>query len=166
MTAIGIEIAEYTWIKSIQKDFFKEKSNLKQFEIKLGVYLDTDNIYKCEGRLINSSFLEYSKTPIFLPKESYLSNLITLKVHQNLKHSGVKGTINHIRSIYWIIKLRKLVRSVIRKFILCRRFESKPYPNLPRSESKPYLRFKFPNFAVNGLYHLKRQVSIILDLYL
>ena len=115
MTAIGIEIAEYTWIKSIQKEFFKEKSNLKQFEIKLGVYLDTDNIYKCEGRLINSSFLEYSKTPIFLPKESYLSNLIT-------------GYILDA-AIYWMPKLRQLVRSIIRKRILCRRFESKPYPN-------------------------------------
>ena len=46
-------------------DFFKDKSNLKQFQTKLGVYLDTDNIYKCKGRLINSSLPEYSKIPIF-----------------------------------------------------------------------------------------------------
>ena len=100
LTAVEIEIAEYTWIKSVQKEFFKDKSNLKQFQIKLGVYLDTDSIYKCKRRLINSSLLEHSKTPIFLPKESYLSNLIILKAHQNLKHSGVKDTINHVRSIY------------------------------------------------------------------
>ena len=44
LTAVEIEIAEYTWIKSVQKEFFKDKSNLKQFQIKLGVYLDTHNI--------------------------------------------------------------------------------------------------------------------------
>ena len=66
---------------------------MKQFQIKLGVYLDTDNIYKCKGRLVNPSLPEYSKTQIFLPKESYLSNLILMKSHQNLKHSGIKDTI-------------------------------------------------------------------------
>ena len=71
LTAEEIEVAEHTWIISFQKEFFKDKSNLKQFQIKLGVYLDTDNIYKCKGRLVNSSLPEYSKTPIFLPKVVY-----------------------------------------------------------------------------------------------
>ena len=65
LTAAEIEIAEHTWIKSVQKELFKDKSNLKQFQIKLGVYLDTDSTYKCKGRLINSSLLEHSKTSIF-----------------------------------------------------------------------------------------------------
>ena len=89
---------------------------------------------------INSSLPEHSKTPIFLPKESYLSNLIILKAHQNFKHSGVKDTINHVRAIYWIPKLKQLVRSKIRLFILCRRFESKPYPN---PLSAQLLEFRF-----------------------
>ena len=123
-----------TWIKSVQREFFKDKSNLKQFQIKLGVYLDTDNIYKCKGRLVNSSLPEYSKTPIFLPKESYFSNVIILKSHQNLKHNGIKDKINYVRSIYWIPKLKQLVRSIIRNCILCRRSESKPYPNPPSAQ--------------------------------
>ena len=94
------------WIKSVQKEFFKDKSNLKQFQIKPGVYLDTDSIHKCKERLENSSLPEYSQTPIFLPKESYLSNIVILKAHQNLKYSGIKDKINHVRSIYWIPMLR------------------------------------------------------------
>ena len=123
-----------TWIKSVQREFFKDKSNLKQFQIKLGVYLDTDNIYKCKGRLVNSSLPEYSKAPIFLPKESYFSNVIILKSHQNLKHNGIKDKINYVRSIYWIPKLKQLVRSIMRNCILCRRSESKPYPNPPSAQ--------------------------------
>ena len=59
------------------------------------MYLDTDNIYKCKGRLLNASLTEH-----FLPQESYLSNLIILKSHRNLKHSAIKDTNNHVRSIY------------------------------------------------------------------
>ena len=58
LTAKEIEIAEYKWIKSVQKEFFKDKSNLKQLQIKLGAYLDTDNIHKCKGPLVNSFLLE------------------------------------------------------------------------------------------------------------
>ena len=128
-------------------DFLKDKSNLKQFQIKLEVYLDTDNIYKCKRRLVNSSLLGYSKRPIFLPKESHLSNLVILKVHQNLKHSGIEDTISHVKSIYWTPKLRQLVRFIIRKCPLCRRFESKPYPNppsakLPEFRCQPSLPFQ------------------------
>ena len=53
VTADEVKVAEFTWIKSVQKEFFKDKPNLKQFQIKLGVYLDIDNIYKCKGKLIN-----------------------------------------------------------------------------------------------------------------
>ena len=71
-------------------------------------YLDTDNICICKGLLVNSSLPEYSKTQMLLLKESYLSNVIILKAHQNLKHSGIKDRINHVRSIYRIPKLRQL----------------------------------------------------------
>ena len=155
LTTVEIEIAEYTWIKSVQKEFFKDKSNLKQFQIKLGVYLDTDSIYKCKGRLINSSLLEHSKAPIFLPKESYSSNPIILKEHQNLKLSGIKDTINQVRrSIYWIPKLRQLVRSILRKCILSRRFESKPYPNPPSAQLPEFRCQRSLPFQTTGVDYL------------
>ena len=155
LTTVEIEIAEYTWIKSVQKEFFKDKSNLKQFQIKLGVYLDTDSIYKCKGRLINSSLLEHSKAPIFLPKESYSSNPIILKEHQNLKLSGIKDTINQVRrSIYWIPKLRQFVRSILRKCILSRRFESKPYPNPPSAQLPEFRCQRSLPFQTTGVDYL------------
>ena len=148
-------MAEYTWIKSAHKEFFKDKSKLKQFQIKLGVYLDTDNMYKYKG-LINSPLLEYSKMLIFLPKESYLLNLIILKAHQNLKHSGAKDTINHVRSIYWIPKLRQLVRSIIHKCILCRPFESKPYPNPPSAQLPEFRCQRSLPFQTTGVNYVGR----------
>ena len=45
--------------------------------------------------LVNPSLPENSKTPIFLLKESYLSNFIILKSHQNL-NSFMTGGRYHI----------------------------------------------------------------------
>ena len=149
LTAVEIEIAEYTWIKSVQKEFFKDKSNLKQFQIKLGVYLDTDT------QIVYSSRLEHSKAPIFLPKESYSLNPIILKQHQNLKLCGIKDTINHVRrSIYWIPKLKQFVRSILRKCILSRRFEFKPHPNPPSAQLPEFRCQRSLPFQTTGVgYH-------------
>ena len=129
--------------------------NSKQFQIKLRVYLDTDNTYKCKGRLVNSSLPEYSKIPIFLPKESHLSNLTILKSHQNLKHSGIKDTTNHVRSVHWIPKLRQLDQLANLFYV----------DNLNLNRTQILLQLNFQNFVFNGHYHFKQQESIILDLY-
>ena len=55
-------MAEYTWIKSAQKEFFKDKSKLKQFQIKLGVYLDTD-IFTKRKLFIKSYYTESTSKP-------------------------------------------------------------------------------------------------------
>ena len=88
-------------------------------------------------------------------KVCYLSNLTILKAQKNLNHSSRKDTINHVRSIYWIPKLRQLVRSIIRKCILCRRFESKPYPNPPSAQLPEFLCQRSLPFQTTGVDYLK-----------
>ena len=74
--------------------------------------------------------------------------------HERVKHSGSKDTINHIRSIYWIPKLRQLVRSIIRKCILCRRFEPKPYPNPPSAQLPEFRSQQSLPFQTTGVDYL------------
>ena len=74
--------------------------------------------------------------------------------HERVKHSGIKDTINHIRSIYWIPKLRQLVRSIIRKCILCRRFEPKPYPNPPSAQLPEFRSQQSLPFQTTGVDYL------------
>ena len=52
-------------------------------------------------------------------------------------------------------KLRQLVRSIIRKLILCRRFESKPYPNPPPPAQLPeFLCQRSLPFRTTGVDYL------------
>ena len=87
-------------------------------------------------RLQFSDFPENSKNPVLLPKQSYLSYVVTLVSHFQTKHGGIKKNISQVRSKYWIIYIRQLVKSTIKKCFLCQRFESKPC-RYPLSRSRP-----------------------------
>ena len=87
-------------------------------------------------RLQFSDFPENSKNPILLPKQSYLPYVVTLVSHFQTKHGGIKKNISQVRSKYWIIYIRQLVKYTIKKCFLCQRFESKPC-QYPPSRSRP-----------------------------
>jgi len=62
-------------------------------------------------------------------------------------HNGIKETLNQLRQTYWIIRGREAVKQVIRKCVLCLKFEGKPYssevqPDLPGervSDGPPFM---------------------------
>ena len=64
--------------------------------------------------------------PILLDKKHYLTTLVVMYAHQRVQHNGVKETLVEVRSKYWIIGGRSLVRSLIHRCIICRRFEGRP----------------------------------------
>ena len=84
--------------------------------------------------------LPYScKYPILLNRDSYLTELIILKCHLFVLHSGVKDTLNELRSNYWVTRERQTVKSVIRKCLKCIRQSSRPFDVLPAA---PLPRFR------------------------
>ena len=138
---INIENAEFEWIRIAQREFCSNKSYFNQLKIKFGVFFDNQNILRCGGRLQSSDLSENSKNPILLPKQSHLSHLIILFSHLQTKHGGIKDTISQVHSKYWIISIRQLVKSVIKKCFLCQRFGLKPC-QYPPSGSLPPCRLK------------------------
>ena len=53
---------------------------------------------------------------------------IVAREHKSTIHRGVLMTIPNVRSTYWILSLRKLVKSAIRKTYGCKGYTSLPYP--------------------------------------
>ena len=53
------------------------------------------------------------------------------------KYGRMKDSISQVRSKYWIISIRKLVKFIIKKCFLCQRFESKPYRYLHSASLLP-----------------------------
>ena len=84
---------------------------------------------------------------MILPKNHPFSILIAQDAHHRVLHDGVKETLTEIRGKYWIVGGRSLVRSVVHKCVVCKRFEGRPFvappsPPLPSfrvNEAPPFL---------------------------
>ena len=64
---------------------------------------------------------------------------------------GVKETLTQLRSKYWIIKGRSLVKCFIRQCVLCRRLEGLPYVAPPPPPLPPYRVKEAPPFSSTGV---------------
>ena len=64
-----------------------------------------------------------TKYPILLPRDHYLTKLIVLGAHEKVYHNKVKDTLNELRSKFWIVRGRQLVKKVIHRCFLCKKLE-------------------------------------------
>ena len=129
LTSSEIDGAEKMCVLYVQKKNFKDvyeaittgkSNNLKK---QLGLYLDNDGLLRCKGRIDQADVNESARHPILLPNGLAGS---TRFINKSL-HSGVSQCLSQLRYKYWIPHGRATVRSVLRKFMVCRRHEGGPY---------------------------------------
>ncbi|XP_056879986.1 uncharacterized protein LOC130520291 [Takifugu flavidus] len=78
------------------------------------------------GRLEHSEVDNSEKNPIVIPKDSYISLLLTRHYHKQVKHQGRHLTEGAIRAAgLWLLGGKRLVSSVIHKCITCRKLRGK-----------------------------------------
>ena len=127
LTAEEIKESEMYWIKAIQQESFSAEikhliSNstvggpvrINQF----GLFLD-EGILKYRGRLNNSTLDLSSKNPVLLPHDHRFVELLVLDYHKRSKHSGVNDTLTLLIETYWILKGKRTVKCVIKKYVTC-----------------------------------------------
>jgi hypothetical protein len=117
----------------------------------LDLFISSDGLIRCNGRLVNAQLKRDTIHPILLPKKSALSTLIILSHHALMLREGIKLTIASIRQRYWIPQIGQSVKKCLRKCVKCNRVRGAPYvaPNhapLPVSRSS----FSIP-FTVTGI---------------
>ena len=56
-----------------------------------------------------------------------LAQLNVKNIYESYKHIALKHTLTELRQRFWIIRGRSFVREVLRKCLVCRRFEGKTY---------------------------------------
>ncbi len=145
-----ISEAERLWIIESQLMLTKD-SNFDIWKKQFGLFLDENGIWRCGGRLSNTNLPFSTKHPILLHRNHHLTILIVKSAHARVLHDGVKETLTELRARYWIVKGRSLVRSVILRCILCRRFEVKPYGAPPPPPLPPFRVKEEPPFTYTGL---------------
>ena len=104
--------AEVLWIKEVQRSLTKS-SQFKTLERQFKLFQDEQGIWRCGGRFSNTDVSFNVKHPILLPRDHHLTLLIVRRAHKRVLHNGVKDTLNEVRSKFWIVKVRSLVRKII-----------------------------------------------------
>ena len=71
--------------------------------------------------------------------------------HIRSHHCGVKGTLAELRSRFWISKGRQHVKKILKKCIVCKKLESKPFSD-PSTAPLPKFRVsEAPPFSSVGV---------------
>ena len=114
------------WIRSVQS-IYVDNRKYDQLKAQLGVFLTDENILRCQGRLKHSSLPYSQKFPALLPPDSRLTELIILQCHEKVFHNKTLETLNELRSRFWVVRGRQVVRKIIHRCVVCRKVEGKPF---------------------------------------
>ena len=144
-----IRLAEKYWVQQAQLTL-KNDINFKKIAFQLNI-VEMDGVYVCKGRLENVDMPIASKYPIYLPREHRLTELIVIDCHKRSCHCGVKATLAELRSRFWVPKGRQQVKKIVRKCVVCKKLEGRPFKEPPTAPLPEYRVNKAPPFSNIGV---------------
>jgi len=152
ITSTEISSAEHLWYLNVQSEI--KNNNYKQLARDLQ-FFKNDDVIRCRGRMKNAPLHYDAKYPIFIPRNTKFATLLIQHYHALVLHSGLKDTINSLRSKYWIPKARNLIRKTIRSCIICIKIDRPPMsypvaPPLPASRLKDTHPFDYTGIDYFG----------------
>ena len=185
ITAEELHKMNLKWVKDTQLTVYRKEINNLQLIMKqpktprvplvrqLRLFLDTDGLLRCGGRIHNAPVSEITKFPYLLPSRHSLSRLVILDIHVRLCHSGTATTVTALRQSYWIPAARQYVKSILHHCVTCRKITGKPYPApdpppLPRLRTQDVHPFTFTGVDFTGALYVrqgKEEVKVYLCLF-
>ncbi len=136
LTAEELNRAECYWLRMIQQSHFENEMqalskgcllSTSSPLLSLHPFIDSSNLLRVSGRRQLCESPYESRHPIILHGRHPLTRLIIRSEHARLLHAG-PTLLNASLTRYHIIGGRKVVRSVVRECITCRRYSAKPQP--------------------------------------
>ena len=142
--------AEVLWIQVSQRSL-PNKRKFPQWKMQFDLFVVEDKLWRCKGRLQHANLPWSTIHPILLDEEHHLTTLIIRQAHEKVMHCGTKATLTELRSRFWIIRGRSVVRRTLRRCVVCRRHEGLPF-QLPPPPPLPPLRVEeVPPFTHTGI---------------
>ena len=124
------------------------KTTVKQ----LSLFLDNDTIHS-KGRLNNSELQLDAITPLLLPNQSYLVDLLVNHILSLHNHIGLSQTLSLYRQRCWTPKIRSRIKAILIRCVSCQRVKgrtlSQPLPPLLPTERVQWV----PPFSHVGVDH-------------
>lgn len=140
------------------KNSVKLSSSLCKLSPKL-----SDGMIVVGGRLSRAQIPAESKSPIILPKNHKISRMVALEYH-NYAHLGVEWVLSRLRSRYWIVNARSIVKKLRFSCVVCKRLYGKPMSqkmsDLPEKRCEPYVSpFSCVGVDIFGPFYVKQARS-------
>ncbi|XP_062704550.1 uncharacterized protein LOC134286873 [Aedes albopictus] len=113
---------------------------------KLSAFLDEQGLLRMESRIDpKAAYYPYNfRNPIILPKCHRVTELLILRFHAKYGHANTETVVNELRQLYYIAKVRSVVKRVIKECMWCRIYKAKPQAPrmapLPQPRVMPYVR--------------------------
>ena len=125
----------------------------------LSLFQDENGIIRVGGRVSKAVVSYDCQYPVLLPREHWISVLITRQAHQ-FGHNGVAATAAKTRRKYWILRVNDLAKSVKFRCVFCRemahKLESQLMSGLPPFRLAPYTPpFHYTSCDYFGTYIVK-----------
>lgn len=161
LTIRDVNETEILMVKLIQQQVFPENSN---FLNGLRVAKNRDNLFYVITKIENRQDVGRFQKPFLLPNNHSVIEKIIEEKHIQHGHAGVVFTMAKLREKYWIIKTRKSVDRVLKKCVICRRFNSAvatiPVSPLPENRVKDAKTFEVSGIDLAVPLHLKDDSKI------
>ena len=106
--------AELLWIKEAQRDLELDRCKKLRPVCEDGIYTVGGRTERWMGCTWNQQRF------ILLPREHHVSRLIALDMHNKGGHLGIASSISKVRSRYWIIGLKILMKTIINQCRKCK----------------------------------------------
>ena len=149
LSSKDVSDAEEFWVKSSQAVLLKD-AKFQVWKTQFGLYCDNE-IWRCGGRLRNADLDVCAKHPILLPSSHHFTMLVIRQSHEKVLHGGVKETLTELRSRFWIVKGRSVVKKLLHKCVVCKKIDGKPYASSLPPPLPEFRVTQSPPFAFTGL---------------
>ena len=134
LTVIELKAAEiFLHLASQNRSFEDERQKLLSGVLlkssspllSLNPSIDSDGLLRVGGRLNNSALSYSQRHPIILERKDVLTVLMVRSKHICLLHAGITLLLSALSNSFHIIGARRLVRSVCRSCVTCRKVSAK-----------------------------------------
>ncbi|XP_076385089.1 uncharacterized protein LOC143263989 [Megachile rotundata] len=130
-----VQIGEQYWYRVIQEEYFgaeivalRNGRNINKGSKIAGLnpYVDEQGILRANGRVTATGLEGFDNRPIILEGRHPATKLLIAEYHRKFYHASSDAVVNELRQKYHIIGLRRVLRSLISRCIVCRIRRGRP----------------------------------------
>ena len=139
LTYKEMQSAENKLLKYLQEQMLKAK--LKEKLTSFKSIINDDGLLILKTKIVNREDDPKYLSPVILDNNHEVVYMLVREAHERLGHVGATVVMSHIREQFWIISLRRLIKRIESKCVICRRqkakhADSETPPSPPRSRPR------------------------------